>query len=863
MRIKAILFFVLTITTSAFVSARGQDKSKLALVHVEPPECVLQGMWSSQTFVVMGRLADGAVCDLTSEAEFKSANTAVAQVDEEGVVTPVSDGRTAISIMVSRGDAKIHTEAHVTVKDSQKDSVYFRRHVMPLVTSLGCNAAECHGSTGGGGGLRLSMFAADPEADYAALTKAAEGRQINKVEPLKSLLLAKVTASIPHGGGQKVQVGSGQYNMLVSWIAQGARWSGEQEPQLVSIKVYPEERILRKGETQQLLVTAIFSDGTQIDVTRDAQYQSPLISAKASPPGEQEPVATISQTGQIRADNPGQSTIIVVYMRKYALVRVVVPFVSPPEGPPGGGGLPTLPDLAANNGIDEFVLAKLKELGIPPCEPCSDHEFLRRVFLDVIGTLPTADEARAFLSDSDPQKRAVLIDRLLQRDEFADYWALKWGDLLRVKSEYPSNLWPNAVQAYHHWIRDSIAQNKPYDQFARELLVSSGSNFRSPPVNFYRAFPKRDPQSIADATALVFMGARIGCARCHAHPVEEWTIDDNLGMAAFFAKVGYKKTLEWKEEIVYFSPKGVLHHPGTQEPVKPTFLGGETLELDTEADPRVKFAEWLTAPENPWFAKNIVNRIWFWLLGWGIVNEPDDLRPTNPPQNPELLAYLERELIDHDYDLKHIFRLILNSRTYSASAWRTFGGSDQWKAPPRLFVEDKSGGYFSHYPVKRLTAEQFLDAIGQVTETSETFSSRIPEPYTFLPPGHRAVQLADGSITTPFLELFGRPSRDTAYESERSCEASMRQALHLINSRHIEDRLASSPKLKRLMESGQSNAEIVEEIYLSALSRFPSEDERQSVPKYFGIGEDKKARSQAIQDFVWAILNTKEFMFNH
>jgi hypothetical protein len=404
------------------------------------------------------------------------------------------------------------------------------------------------------------------------------------------------------------------------------------------------------------------------------------------------------------------------------------------------------------------------------------------------------------------------------------------------------------VQAYHRWIRDSIAQNKPYDKFATQLLTSSGSNFRSSPVNFYRAFLKRDAQSLADATALLFMGARISCARCHGHPVEEWTLDDNLGMAAFFAKVRYKKTQEWKEEIVYFNPKASLRHPRTAQLVKPTFLGGDTLELSSDQDPRVKFAEWLTAPENPWFARNIVNRIWFWLLGRGIVHEPDDLRPTNPPQNPELLAYLEKELVSHNYDLKHIYRLILNSRTYQLSS-----KSNQWNK--------QDIAHFSHYPTKRLGAEQLLDAIGQVTETSEKYISRVPEPYTLLPAGHRAIQLTDGSIKTPFLEMFGRPPRDTAYESERSCETSMRQALYFINSRQLQAKIATSPSLRQLMRSGKSNPEIVEEIYLATLSRFPTDNEKQSVMEH--IGKDKRTRNQAIQDFVWAIMNTKEFLFNH
>jgi len=723
----------------------------------------------------------------------------------------------AVSVFVSsRGEDK-----------PKPKPVYFLRDVMPLLTSAGCNAAKCHGSTGEGGGLYLSMFGADARADFTTLTRVAEGREINMVEPARSLFVLKPTASISHGGGQKIKADSPEYKTLVSWIEQGARWGDAEEPELVSVKLQAKELTLEKGKSQQLKATAVFSDGMKKDVTGAAQYYS-----------SEEQVAAVGEDGKLKAQDYGQAAIIVTYMRKHDLVRIVVP--QPLDGP--------FPDFPANNKIDELVAAKLKELGIPPSDLCSDQEFLRRVYLDAIGTLPTPDQARAYLSDSNAKKRSKLIDELLERDEFADYWTLKWGDLLKVKSEYPSNLWPNAVQAYHRWIWESIARNKPYDQFARELIVSGGSNFRNSEVNFYRAFLRRTPQQLADAAALIFMGARLGCASCHGHPVEEWTREDNLGMAAFFAKVGYKKTQEWKEEIIYFRPKGSLRHPRTRAVVKPAFLDGETLYLAPNEDPRVKFAEWLTSPENPWFAKNIVNRIWFWLLGRGIVHQVDDLRPTNPPQNPELLAYLEKELIGHKYDLKHIYRLILNSRTYQLSSKAT-----KWNS--------KDVANFSHYMTKRLGAEQLLDAIGQVTETSEKYVSRVPEPYTMLPAGHRAVQLSDGSIGSSFLELFGRPPRDTAYESERNCETSMRQALHFINSRWLQGKVAYGPRLKQLLQSGKSNEELVTEVYLLALSRLPTESEKQSVLEY--IGEDKKTRTAAMQDFVWAILNTKEFMFNH
>jgi hypothetical protein len=708
-----------------------------------------------------------------------------------------------------------------------KVSVDFAHQVMPLVNRLGCNQAQCHGAPDGKGELRFSMFGAAAADDYEALAKSAKGRRINLAEPRKSLLLQKATASIAHGGGQKIAVDSAEYKILLDWISQGAVWEDAAQPKLLSIEAAPQELMLGSGKIGQLHAAAILSDGTQRDITRDAVFAS-----------SDKKVATVDAAGKVKAEGYGQTAIVVTYLRQPATVVIMVP------RPLHAG----FPDIAANNRVDELVFAHLKKLGIRPSEVCADEVFLRRVYLDTIGILPTPDEARAFLTDNDSHKRSTLIDRLLERDEFADYWALKWGDLLRIKSEFPVRLWPKAVQTYYRWVHDSIAQNKPYDQFVRELLTSHGSNFRSGPANFFRGVPTKDPQTIAETTALVFMGARVSCARCHGHPVENWSQNDDLGMAAFFGKVAFKNTTEWKEEIVYFNPKAAFHDPNTKAIVKPKFLGGKIVELGPREDPRVKFADWLIAPQNPWFTKNIVNRVWSWVLGRGIVHEPDDLRSTNPPSNPELLDYLAAELVGHKYDLKHVFRSILNSKTYQLS-------SDENEGNKGDAVQ------FSHYGVKRLAAEQLLDAIGQVTATSETFTSRIPEPYTRLPPGYRAGQIADGNIESPILDLFGRPPRDTPYESERTCTLSMRQTLYFVNSDHLEGKIASSERLQRLIQEKKSDAEIIDEVFLAALSRFPTKDERQKLTDY--MSKNKSARVQAVRDLLWAVLNTNEFMFNH
>ena len=800
---------------------------KLASLQVEPSKFILKGRWASQSLLILGRLSDGAVRDFTSKTEYKSANPAVAQVSKEGIVTPVSDGETAISLVAKLGDSSASAELRVAVKDAKDDTAGFAADVMPLLNRLGCNQTACHGTLKGKGGFKLSMFGADPQADYDALTKSAYGRRVNRVEPQKSLFLLKATAAMPHAGAQPIRVGSAEYDLLASWVAQGTPWGDEKAPTPVAVKVFPEEQTLPKGETQQLLATAVFSDGTQKDVTRQALYRS--TDAK---------VAEVDAGGRLKAADYGQSHIIVSYLRRSGIARAIVP-----QPLPSG-----FPKVEANNKIDELAAAKWQKLGIPPSDLCSDPEFIRRVFLDAIGTLPTADEVRAFLADKDPQKRSKLIDRLLERPEFADYWALKWGDLLRIKSEYPVNVWPKAVQVYYRWLHDSMVQNKPYDQFARELLTANGSNFRRGAANYYRAVQNRDPLTFAETTSLVFMGARIGCARCHGHPSENWTLDDQLGLAAFFGKVSIKTTLEWKEEIVYSNPKAALWHPKTRQLVKPRFLGGDVLELPPEEDPRAKLADWLTSPQNPWFAKCIVNRVWFWLLGRGIVHEPDDLRPTNPPQNPELLDYLEKELVGHKYDLKHVFRLILNSRTYQLSS----------KTNP---LNEKDVACFSHYPVKRLSAEQLLDALCQATETTDSFASWIPVPPTILPAGAKAAQISDGDIDSTFLQLFGRPARDTCYEGERSADTSLRQSLHLIASGHVEGKVANSPRIQRLFQAKRADPEIVEEVYLATLSRFPKEEEKRKVVEY--LAKNKDARVQAVQDLLWATLNSKEFLSNH
>lgn len=595
---------------------------------------------------------------------------------------------------------------------------------------------------------------------------------------------------------------------------------------------------------------------------------------------------------------------------------------SPLQGPSASDG-PVWPfetdrPLTSEHPIDKIVFAKLKQLGVQPARLCSDEVFIRRVYLDLLGTLPTAEEARQFLDDPNPRKREALVDRLFQREEFADYWAMKWGDLLRIKAEFPINLWPNAAQAYHRWVRTAIRDNMPYDRFVRELLTANGSNFRVPQVNFYRAVQSKDPQTIAQAAALTWMGAR----------ADKWPKEQLVGMSAFFSRISYKPTGEWKEEIVAFDPEKLIQPapppalPGTvsaanptaaapppsapapsakptvtgvgsgssgqgaqatpaTEPLAATFPDGTSVRIPPHQDPRVVFADWLIQPKNPWFAKNIVNRIWAWLLGRGIIHEPDDIRPDNPPSNPELLAFLEKELVDSGYNLRHIYRLILTSKTYQLSSI------------PRS-SRSEAAAQFAYYPVRRLEAEVLIDALNQITGTTEQYSSMIPEPFTYIPLGYRAVALPDGSITSAFLEQFGRPPRDSGLEAERNNRITANQRLHLLNSSHIQRKIQEGPKLQALLQSlsarpkakpappggrktpdgrarnairfAQAAAEtqtaenVLTELYLTILSRRPTPKEKAAIAEYVQTASVKR---EAFFDVVWALVNSSEFLYRH
>jgi hypothetical protein len=491
--------------------------------------------------------------------------------------------------------------------------------------------------------------------------------------------------------------------------------------------------------------------------------------------------------------------------------------------------------LTPQNKIDGLVLARLQQLNIVPAHVCSDAVFVRRVYLDVIGTLPTATEAQQFILDRSPDKRRVLIDRLLARDEFADYLALKWGDLLRIKAEFPINLWPNAAQSYHRWVHDAIRDNLPYDKFAHALLTASGSNFENPPVNFYRALQSRTPSGTAQAVALTFLGERAG----------NWPTNDLANLAVFFANTGYKSTAEWKEEIVFFDPASTNVGALNGASRKAVLPDGTAVELLPEKDPRGVLADWLV--KDPQFSRNLVNRAWSWLLGRGIVQEPDDFRADNPPGNPELLAYLEKEFVASGYDFKQLYRLILNSQTYQLAA-----------IPPGSRPE--AAANFAFYPLRRLEAEVLIDALDQLTGSNEKYSSATPEPYTFIPDNLRSIALPDGSITSSFLEMFGHPARTTGLESERNNRITAAQKLCLLNSSLMQRKIESSRMIEFQTSSNRALAEVVTGMYLGILSRYPTPEEIQTAQAYFKSGIGKR---QATVDLAWALMNSTEFLYRH
>lgn len=775
---------------------------------IEPAELTLGGANRQQMVLVSAKGTDGGLFDVSRRAELAIEDSAVAKVTSAGI-TGVADGRTMLRVVFAG------VEAAVPVRVSGFDQyppVHFANDVVPLFSKLGCNSGGCHGKASGQNGFKLSVFGFDPRADYDAIVKQARGRRLFPASPRHSLLLAKATASVPHGGGRRLAEDSLDYQLLHAWIAQSTPLGSDEAAQLVALRVSPTERVLTPRSEQQILATAVYSDGSLRDVTRAAAYTSNAPQVAETAPGG------LVRTGQV----PGEAAVTINYMGQVAAIAVQVPRSGTARG---------YTEPAVNNPIDELVWAKLGKMAMAPSEPAEDATFLRRLYLDAIGTLPTPDEVRAFLADGNPDKRNRWIDAVLERQEFADYWALKWADILLVDRD---KLGERGAFELHRWLRDQFAHNRPYDQWVRELITATGHSGHEGPVNFYRAV--RNPDELARTVSQAFLGVRLECAQCHHHPFEKWSQDDFYGMAGFFNGLTHKP-IGGGRELVYHAGYRETRVPLFDRPAATRPLDGEVPPDLASTDPRVPLARWMTAPQNPWFARLIANRLWKQFLGRGLVDPEDDLRSTNPATNEPLLAYLAEQVVASGYDLKAVMRLIAGSRVYQLSS-----------VPNETNWDDEQN--FSHYYAKRLPAEVLLDAISQVTLSPETFPGR--------PPGTRAIELWDNRLPSYFLEIFGRPERNSPCECGRSSEPTIAQALHLMNAPEVQHKIGSpGGRVAQLVESGAEPGAIVQELCLAALGRPPREKELQVAHELFAAAGTR----QAAEDFLWTLLNSYEFLF--
>ena len=688
----------------------------------------------------------------------------------------------------------------------------FENDISPLLTRHGCNASQCHGKAEGQNGFKLSVFGYDALADFRALTVESKGRRASPAAPEQSLFLAKASGAVPHQGGARVPAGSPDYETIRAWLAAGASFGSTNDARVVRVELEPRERILAPGSKLQLRVNATYSDGRMADVTRFCVFQS-----------NNDSLAKVDEHGAVSIGSlPGQTSVMARYLGEVTSFMAIVPRPGKPVGDAG---------FAEFNFIDKHVNAHLKKLNLRPSDVCDDATFLRRASLDIIGTLPTADEARRFLADKASDKRAQLVESLLKRPEFADFWALKWADLLRVDRQ---KLGQRDAYAYYRWIRDQFAANRPLDQFARALLTAEGPLDDAPAGHFYKVVTR--PGDMANAVSQVFLGIRLACAECHHHPFDRWSQTDYYGMSGLFAQVSIRKGALGETLLAEGNP--ATKHPRTGENVPPHALDAEPSK-DT-GDRRRALAEWFTAPENPWFARNLANRLAAHFLGRGVIEPVDDVRATNPPGNPALLDALARVVTDSRFDLKQFIRTLAASRTYQLSA-----------TPNDTNAQDEQN--YSRALFKRLPAEVLFDAVCQVTG--------VPEKFDGVPSGTRAIQLWDSQTQHYFLKLFGRPVRVTACECERNSEASIAQVLHLLNSPNLQSKLShANGQLARLVASHPDNAKLADELYLTFFSRMPTATERQLVAKHLGASPD---RQQGVEDYAWSLLNAVEFVFNH
>lgn len=801
----------LTVNESEPPQAAKSDDATPA--NAKPRSLVLRGPDATAQLLVTGRFDSQQVRDLTRSVEYQVSPADVVEVSATGGLLPLGEGNAIVRIV--RGE--LSTAIDVEVTDlGEPAPVNFRNQVVPVFTKLGCNAGGCHGKAEGQNGFRLSLLGFYPAEDHEHLVKESRGRRLFPAAPERSLLLQKATGQVPHSGGARLSVDSPAYEVIRRWIAEGATLPGEDAPTIERLEVDPPRRELDLGAQQQLRVTAHYSDGSTRDVTELAQFES-----------ADKNLATVNETGLVRSTNlPGSVGVMARFQSQVAVFRALMPLGAPVN---------ELPE--PNNFVDELVFAQLVRLGLPPSRVCGDAEFLRRVTIDIAGRLPTRKEIDDFMADTNRAKRRETIDRLLASADYADYFANKWSALLRNRSDENSSGRP--TYALHAWVRQSLWENKPYDRFVGELLTASGTAGREPTVTWYHQL--QQPSDLVEDTAQVFLGQRIQCARCHHHPFEKWSQDDYHSLAAYFSRLGRKTSrIEPGKQNIFHQPgQAGAVNPKTRQFLKPRGLGAGPRDIATDQDPRQALADWMSEPENPFFAAALANRYWKHFLGRGLVEPEDDMRVTNPPSNPELLEALAEHFRASQFDLKQLVRTICNSKTYQLSA-----------VPNEHNANDTQN--FSRFYPRRLHAEVLSDAIDAVTETSTTFKGTLV--------GTRAVQLPDFDSGSYLLTVFGRPEGNSACECERTGDATLAQSLHLLNSAEILKKV-STGRTARLAADQRPHGERIRELYLIAFSREPTEREIEAAVDYI---DSKEGETQAAyEDLVTVLINTKEFLFNH
>ncbi|MGB6742181.1 MAG: DUF1549 domain-containing protein [Terracidiphilus sp.] len=816
----------------AAANSKRISLASLTKIQIFPSSLAITGPHSGQRLIVEGTFADGHEQELTSTATVTISNTLVARI-ENGSVLPLSDGQGAITATI-RG---LRATAPLTINGYMSATSWsFRNDVLPVMTKMGCNSGPCHGAAAGKNGFKLSLRGYDPITDYYTLTHQALARRTDRLEPARSLILLKPTLTISHGGGKRFDVGSPEYRVIAGWLAQGMPAPEESDAVVKDIEVLPREASLTSGSEQQLIVTAIFSDGHRADVTRWAKYES----------GD-EGVANVDNNGLVTMHGYGEAPVTVWYQSHVAFSRLRIPFPIKLDNA-------VFSKAARHNYIDDAILNHLQILHIPPSPQASDAVFIRRAYLDAAGILPSPSETERFLKDPSADKRNRLIDELIKRPEFVDYWAYKWSDLMLVSSNHLSN---EEMWSYYKWIRESVATDKPWNEFATEIITASGNTLKNGAANYWVIH--RDPLDTSENMAQAFLGINISCAHCHNHPLAKWTQKDYYGMANLFARVRLKTFAPsgfrpgvgplFNDVTVYSAPTGEFMDDRLMIPLPPKPLDGAALSSEIPGDTRQYFAKWLTSPENPFFARNIVNRIWRNFMGRGLIEPVDDLRDTNPATNDELLNALVKDFVAHNYDVDHLIRTIMQSATYQTSS-----------RPLKENADDEK--YGSHFVIRRLPAEVLLDAYSQVTQ--------VPEKFDGYPTGMRAMELPDTAVKSYFLTAFGRPVRQQTRESERTSVPTITQALHIINGETLNNKLrAPDNSIDMLIRLGFSDEQIVDYLFLASLSRQPTDDERSVMLHEIASAEAETiagvddSRRAALLDMSWALLTGEEFMFDH